>query len=89
LIVVAEPTAAGFRYRVDWAYHSWADTVVRPKIARRDLSAAAARLDALERGAVRWRLDTSGLSSALRMSGDTPSTLAPEQIVGELRNALA
>ena len=37
LFLIAIPTTSGWFYRIDYPYYSWAETVVRPHIARRDL----------------------------------------------------
>src|SRR5690349_1102299 len=40
LFVIAIPSGDGWFYRIDYPYYSWAETVVRPTITRRDLSNA-------------------------------------------------
>jgi hypothetical protein len=93
LFLIAAPTSGGFSYRVDYPYYSWAETVVRPKVLRRDFSALLARLNELERSdAGEWRKDTSQLSSAFKfMDGsgsERASSLAPEVVAEEMRAML-
>lgn len=93
LIAVPSPRGGWF-YRVDYPYYSWAETVVRPAVARRNLSTAIAELNELEKdgGAGRWRSDTSELSSAIKFldrSGTLGlSKLAPDTVAETLRRAL-
>ncbi|MGB9179391.1 MAG: DUF6687 family protein [Pyrinomonadaceae bacterium] len=93
IYLIATPSGSGWSYRIDYPYYSWAETVVRPRIERRDLSALVARLNELERSAQgRWKIDTSELSSALKFMDETnalaPSSLAPERVSEETRAAL-
>jgi hypothetical protein len=92
--LIALPLAAGWGYRVDYPYHSWAETVVRPRITRPDFAPLLARLNELEQNReARWQLDTEGLSSAFNfVDGDgglRASSLAPEKVADHLRAALA
>jgi hypothetical protein len=94
LFLIATPMNDGWAYRIDYPYYSWAETVVRPGIERRDLSEAMSRLNALEGNAsARWRVDSSELASAAKfLAGEgtlAASTLAPDSVATELRRALA
>src|ERR1044072_5374025 len=40
LFVIAIPTSGGWLYRLDYPYYSWTETVVRPPVRRRALTAA-------------------------------------------------
>src|ERR1044071_871663 len=40
LFLIAIPTSGGWFYRLDYPYYSWAETVVRPMVPRRDLTTA-------------------------------------------------
>ncbi|HEX8458071.1 MAG TPA: DUF6687 family protein [Pyrinomonadaceae bacterium] len=87
LIII--PLADGWGYRVDYPYHSWAETVVRPSITRPDFAPLVAELDALEQNReARWQLDTEGLSSAFNfVDADghlRASSLAPEKIADHM-----
>lgn len=94
LFLIALPSRAGSFYRVDYPYYSWAETVVRPRIRRPDLSPVIQELNELEtehdRG--RWRLDSSELSSAIKFLGGggklAASKLTPERVAQALRSAL-
>lgn len=85
LFVVAIPTADGWCYRIDYPYYSWAETVVRPAIERRDLAGALQILNEKEgnREGV-WRTDTRELSSAAKFLSSEQqlfsSTLKPETV---------
>lgn len=94
VFLVAVPMAGGFGYRVDYPYYSWAETVVRPRVGRRDLGAFLARMNELEpdgSGAL-WRKDSRELTSAAKFMDEggvmQPSALAPEVVARELRASL-
>lgn len=94
LYLIVTPMNGNWAYRVDYPYYSWAETVVRPAIARRDFSAVIERLNELEqskRG--RWRIDDSELASAIKFSDLTnrltPSQLTPDVVVDQLRQAMS
>jgi hypothetical protein len=94
LYLIATPFGGGWSYRVDYPYYSWAETVARPRIERKDFGPLVARLNELEGNAVgRWVLDDHELSSAFKfMSEDrrlAASNLAPERVVEEMRAALS
>lgn len=93
LFLIAAPMSGGWSYRVDYPYYSWAETVSRPMIVRRDFRDLLARLNELEKEAsAEWRADTSELSSAFKFldrSGNPgASSLAPELVADELRSFL-
>jgi hypothetical protein len=95
LYLIAIPARArGWFYRVDYPYYSWAETVVRPRITRRDLSPAIAELNELEAGAGDgvWRSDTSELASAVKFldaqGAPAKSTLSPDAVAECLRGPL-
>jgi len=65
LFVIAVPTVNGWMYRIDYPYHSWAETVVRPRIRRRDLTSLFVQLNQLEQiPAGKWQVDDSEMTSA-------------------------
>jgi hypothetical protein len=93
VFLIAARMSDGWIYRVDYPYYSWAETLVRPRISRRDFAALITRLNELERSAEgRWQKDTSELSSAFKFMSRTGSpsvsSLAPERVAEELRAAL-
>ncbi|MDQ3745869.1 MAG: hypothetical protein M3444_15950, partial [Acidobacteriota bacterium] len=62
IFLVATPYAAGWAYRIDYPYYSWAETVRRARVARRNLSGLVGRLNVLERGRGVWKADRSELT---------------------------
>lgn len=93
LFLIATPLKDGWAYRIDYPYYSWAVTVVRPRIARRDLGGVMSELNELEKNSeAAWRLDSSELASAAKCRDEsgalTASSLAPEVVMARLRNAL-
>ena len=92
--LIATPFGGGWSYRVDYPYYSWAETVVRPHVPRRDFAPVVERLNQLEREAKggRWKLDGSELTSALKFTDESGaaavSTLGPQAVAKELRAAL-
>ena len=80
LFLIAIPTSGGWFYRLDYPYYSWAETVVRPRIERRDLTAALQLLKDKETSRVgRWQTDNREMTSAVKFL-DSSGTLAASQI---------
>jgi hypothetical protein len=99
VFLIALPMTGGWGYRVDYPYYSWAETIVRPPVRRRDFKALIARLDELEQdktgganGRGHWTLDKSEMTSAIKFMNRSgtlcPSTLSPEMVAEEMRAAL-
>jgi hypothetical protein len=92
VLLVATPFRDGWSYRIDYPYYSWAVTVSRPRVARRNLSGLVGRLNVLERGRGTWKADRSELTSAVKFvdEGGRPaaSLLEPDEVAAELRAAL-
>jgi hypothetical protein len=93
VFLIATPLGGGWAYRIDYPYYSWAETIVRPKIERRNLSPLMARLDAAEQNpAGQWKIDTSELASAAKFCDANgklaASNLQPEVVASELHDAL-
>jgi hypothetical protein len=84
LFLIATPLDQGWAYRIDYPYYSWAETVVRPLIPRRDFSGALIELNQKENSKGRWKTDTSELTSAVKFVGDdgklAASTLKPNEV---------
>jgi hypothetical protein len=79
LFLVAIPTRGGWFYRLDYPYYSWAETVVRPRIERRDLKEALQLLNAKEANRDgRWQTDDREMTSAVKF-------LEPGRILGVSR----
>lgn len=93
LFLIATPLDGGWTYRIDYPYYSWAETVVRPQIDRRDLSTLMTRLNEMESsGNGTWRTDSSELASAAKFVDShgmlTGSALDPETVAGQIRENL-
>lgn len=92
LFLIAIPTTSGWFYRIDYPYYSWADTVVRPRIPRRDLSPALEWLNSNERNPDgRWQSDNHEMTSAVKFL-DNAGTLAasrlePDEVAEVLQNS--
>lgn len=90
LFLIAAPMDGGWTYRIDYPYYSWAETVVRPPIARRDLTHALATLNERESNPNgRWKTDDREMTSAAKFFGEpgTPgvSRLSPDQVLAVLQ----
>ncbi|HAF23939.1 MAG TPA: hypothetical protein DHU55_17815 [Blastocatellia bacterium] len=75
----------GWAYRIDYPYYSWAETLVRPRIARHDLSAILSDLNQVERASEGvWKLDNGEMTSAIKfLSADgtlIASSLKPDEV---------
>lgn len=80
LFLIAIPTISGWFYRIDYPYYSWAETVVRPRIARRDLSSALQLLNSKETNSDgRWQTDNREMTSAVKFL-DPRGTLAASRL---------
>jgi hypothetical protein len=93
LLMIATPLDRGWAYRIDYPYYSWAETVVRPSITRRDFGSLMDRLNEIEGStAGSWRLDSSELASAAKFADHNGklagSGLALDVVATELRNFL-
>jgi len=80
LFLIATPTTSGWFYRIDYPYYSWAETVVRPRIARRDLSSVLQLLNSKEVSSDgRWQSDNREMTSAVKFL-DSAGTLAASRL---------
>ena len=91
LFIIATPLGDGWAYRIDYPYYSWAETIVRPAIKRRDFSAFISELNEMEGSlAGSWRLDSSELSSAVKFADQNgklaASSLEPDIVAAQLHN---
>jgi len=89
MFLIAIPTSGGWFYRVDYPYYSWAETVVRPHIAHRDLSSALVALNAKEANRDgQWKKDNREMTSAVKffdLQGSLGvSRLEPDDVVKTL-----
>jgi Family of unknown function (DUF6687) len=93
MFLIATPLEDGWSYRIDYPYYSWAETVVRPNIARHDLSELMNQLNEVETSlAARWQLDSSELASAAKFSDGegklAASGLQPNSVATCLKKSL-
>ena len=93
VFLIATPFEGGWAYRIDYPYYSWAETIVRPRIERRDFSSLVDTLNEMEKSAAdRWRVDTSELTSAMKFSEPegrlAASGLSLDVVASQLRNTL-
>jgi hypothetical protein len=89
LFLISIPYNNGWAYRVDYPYYSWAETVVRPQIARHDFSDLLVELNHLEKATDgMWQSDSSELSSAVKFSDQskhlTASSLSPDSVAEKI-----
>jgi uncharacterized protein DUF6687 len=92
LFVIAIPAGGGWFYRIDYPYYSWAETVVRPRIPRRDLSGALQLLNSKETNRDgRWQPDNREMTSAVKFLDGAgtlaPSHLAPDDVADVLHKS--
>jgi hypothetical protein len=85
LFVITTPLKSGWSYRVDYPYYSWAEAIVRPRVARRDLSELITELNRRERkGEGVWKSDNSEMTSAIKFLSEdgtlAASTLSPDAV---------
>ena len=93
LFLIATPFRAGWSYRIDYPYYSWAETVVRPHIERHDFKALLTQLNEIESsGQGRWRMDNSEMTSAIKFLDPSgipgASSLRPDEVADLLRTEL-
>jgi hypothetical protein len=87
--VIAIPTDGGWFYRLDYPYYSWAETVVRPTVPRRNLKKALQFLSQKETSTSgSWQKDSHEMTSALKFLDEqrtlAPSKLAPDVVANAL-----
>jgi hypothetical protein len=85
LFLITTPVKDGWVYRIDYSYYSWAETIVRPRIPRRDFSGLLSELNQRERESEGvWKLDNSEMTSAVKFLGSdgtlAASTLPPDEV---------
>jgi len=93
LFLIATPAPGGWFYRLDYPYYSWAETVTRPHIPRRDLKNALATLSEKEGNRDgqwngQWKTDDREMTSAAKFLDDAGelqvSRLEPDKVVAVL-----
>ncbi len=91
MFLIAIPYQTGWAYRIDYPYYSWAETIVRPHIERRNFAPLVSSLNQLESSSAgRWNSDTSELSSAVKFTGRdgklSASVLQPDRVAASIRS---
>jgi hypothetical protein len=92
IFVIAIPASAGWFYRIDYPYYSWAETVVRPRVERRDLSRALQLLNSKESnlGGL-WQTDDREMTSAVKFLDNaktlTASRFEPNEVAEMLQQS--
>jgi hypothetical protein len=94
LYLISIPRDDGWYYRFDYPYYSWAETIVRPQIERRDFTKVLHELNEMEGNLNgHWQPDNREMTSAVKFL-DQQNTLAasklkPEEVVGVVRGMAA
>jgi hypothetical protein len=93
LFLITTPLNGGWVYRIDYPYYSWAETLVRPRIERRDFSRVLEELNQFESGNDGvWKLDNSEMTSAVKFIGSdgklAASALPPDEVARLFRTAV-
>jgi hypothetical protein len=93
IYLITTPVSGGWVYRIDYPYYSWAETIVRKKIQRRDLTSLLSQLNELENESNgQCKFDTSEMTSAVKFlnSEGMPAASAIEpDAVSRILNAAA
>jgi len=94
IFLIATPVASGWSYRIDYPYYSWAETVVRPRIQRHNLTPFVERLNEIEEHQDgQWRLDSGEMTSAVKYIGPQGllgvSSLDPDVVANNLSAIIA
>ena len=94
LFLIATPLGDNWAYRIDYPYYSWAETVVRPAVARRNFSSLVCQFNELDQStAGRWQIDESELASAIKFRDDggklAASKLTPDTVASHLRGIVS
>jgi hypothetical protein len=92
IFIVAISAAGGWFYRIDYPYYSWAETVVRPRISRRDLTTALQLLNEREGSSVAsWQPDSTEMTSAVKFLDQqgmmAASKLDPDAVADIIRSS--
>jgi hypothetical protein len=93
IFLIATPAGQGWTYRIDYPYYSWAETLVRPRIKRRDLTPFVNLLNQVESNRDgKWQLDSREMTSAVKFVGPDDvlaySGLAPDKVADILSSQL-
>ncbi len=85
LFVIATPLAGGWAYRIDYPYYSWAETIVRPRIPRRDFGRLISHLNELEQNSrASWQSNRNEMTAAVKYLDESgnlaASRLRPDEV---------
>ncbi|HEV7797559.1 MAG TPA: DUF6687 family protein [Pyrinomonadaceae bacterium] len=90
LFLITTPVKNGWVYRIDYPYYSWAETIVRPRIPRRDFSGLLFELNQIDpedEGV--WKKDNNEMTSAIKFLGSdgtlAASMLTPDEVAKTIR----
>ena len=89
LFVIAIPNSGGWFYRIDYPYYSWAETIVRPHVQRRDFIEVLRRLSESERNPGNWKLDSREMTSAVKFLDESGSLATSTQSPDEVASIVA
>ena len=89
LFVIAIPNSGGWFYRIDYPYYSWAETIVRPHVQRRDFIEVLRRLSESERNPGNWKLDSREMTSAVKFLDESGSLATSSQSPDEVASIVA
>ena len=89
LFVIAIPNSGGSFYRIDYPYYSWAETIVRPHVQRRDFTEVLRRLTESEQNPGSWKLDSREMTSAVKFLDDSGSLAASSQSPDDVASIVA
>jgi hypothetical protein len=87
MFLTATPFGGGWTYRIDYPYYCWAETVVRPRVNRHNVTALISQLNQIEHSRNgSWKVDNSEMTSAAKFL-DMNNTLAasslrPDEVAG-------
>ena len=89
MFLIATPATGGWLYRIDYPYYSWAETVVRPRVTRRDLTQVLAALNEKEGNRDgHWQNDNREMTSAVKFldanGAFAVSRLEPDEVFSAL-----
>jgi hypothetical protein len=89
LFVIAIRNSGGWFYRIDYPYYSWAETIVRPHVQRRDFTEVLQRLSESERNPGNWKLDSREMTSAVKFLDESGSLATSSQSPDEVASIVA
>jgi len=89
LFVIAIPNSGGWFYRIDYPYYSWAETIVRPHVQRRDFTEVLRRLSESERNPGNWKRDSREMTSAVKFLDESGSLATSTQSPDEVASIVA